>query len=83
MFSGASQQLLFFVVVVVSSDGFQTIHIQAGMMRLEEEDGEDLEKIHGSFWFSSLSSLPVPVAACRAPELQFGASGVLSFNNCF
>lgn len=58
--------------------------------RLEWWAGCRLEKIHVRFWFSrepchrcSLLSLPVPVAVCRAPELEFGVLGVLSFKNYF
>lgn len=86
MFPGASAQLLLLLLLLlfnVSPDGFQTIHIQAGMMRWLQA-GEDPHEVlvqpcHGR----SLSSLPVPAAVCGAPELGFAVLGVLSLKNYF
>lgn len=86
MFSGASQQQLLLLLLLlfnVTPDGFQAIHIQAGMMRWLQA-GEDQHEVSVQPCHRhSLSSLPVPVAVRGAPELEFGVLGVLSFKNYF
>lgn len=81
MFSGASQQLLF--SLLLSPDGFQAIHIQAGTMKWLQAREDQREVSVQPCPTRSLLSLPVPVALCTAPELEFGVLGVLSFKNNF